>query len=337
MNISRRKRMVISLGLLISAVMLFFTFRDVQPAQFRDSLQSVDVSLLLLAVLVYFLAVAVIALRWHFLLRAVQRVPLVSLIQIVAIGYMGNTLYPLRAGEAFRVWLLRRNHHVPVARATTTILVERAFDGMVMLTFVLLGILLLDVPAPEIKTIASVTAPLFIGATLVFFFLAAQANRWRRLLKLLLKIVPQKSAAIISNISEDMLAGLEGLRSPLDLLGAVVCSFLTWCLEASIYWIVMFAFGLEASYPLALLMTGAVNLAGLIPASPGQVGIFEFVVSAILIASGTAAETAVAIAVVIHIIVALPVTVAGFASLVHQGLGRADISAAREPLQPKRS
>ena len=331
------KRILIGIGLLISLVMLFFTFRDLQPEQFWDSLRQVNVPLLLLAALIYFLAVAVIALRWQFLLRAVKRIPLVSLTQIVAIGYMGNTVYPLRAGEALRAWLLRRGHQVPFVRAIATILVERVFDGLVMLAFVLLGLLLVDVQSSEVKAIATVTAPLFVGAMLVFFFLAAQADRWRRLVGFLLKLLPQRPAAFIGGVSEDILVGLEGLRSPLDLLGAAASSFLTWAIEASVYWIVMFAFGLELSYPLALLMIGTVNLAGLVPASPGQIGVFEFVISAILIAVGIPAATAAAYAVVIHIIVALPVTVAGFACLVYQGLGRADITAAREPLQPKHS
>ena len=324
------KRILIGIGLLISLVMLFLTFRDLQPEQFWNTLRHVDLPLMLLAALVYFLAVAVISLRWQFLLRAVQHIPLHSLTRIVAIGYMGNTVYPLRAGEALRAWLLRRGHQVPLARAATTILIERVLDGLVMLTFVLLGLLLVDVQSPEAKAIATVTAPLFIGAMLIFFILAAQANRLRQLVKLLHKLLPQKPAAVISGISEDILVGLEGLRSPLDLLGAVVSSFLTWAIEAAVYWIVMAAFGLELSYPLALLMIGAVNLAGLIPASPGQIGVFEFVISAILIAVGIPAATAAAYAVLVHIVVALPVTVAGFGFLVYQGMGWADIASARE-------
>lgn len=334
---SRGKRILIGIGLLVSMVMLFFTFRNLQPEQFWNSLRHVDLPLMLLSVLVYFLAVAVIALRWQFLLRAVQHIPLHALTRIVAIGYMGNTVYPLRAGEALRVWLLRRSHQVPLARAATTILVERVFDGLVMLTFVLLGLLLVDVQSPEVRTIATLTTPLFIGAVPLFFILAAQANRLRRFIKLLHKILPQKPAAIISDISEDILVGLEGLRTPLDLLGAVVSSFLTWAIEATVYWIVMFAFGLELSYPLALLIVGAVNLAGLVPASPGQVGVYEFVVSAILIAIGIPAATAAAYAVLVHIVVALPVTVAGFGFLVYQGIGWADIASARElDTAPKR-
>lgn len=327
---SRSKRTAISIGLLVSAALLFFTFRGLRPEQFLNNLRQLHLPLLVIAVLIYFLAVAVIALRWQFLLRAAQRIPLHSLIRIVTIGYMGNTVYPLRAGEALRAYLLHRNHQVPFARASATILVERVFDGLVMLSFVLLGLLLTDVQSAQVKTIAAVTAPLFAGAVLVLFFLAAQPNRLRQLIHSLLSILPQQIGTAIGDISEDIIAGLRGLRSRAYLTGAGASSFVTWALEAIVYWVVMFAFGLELSYPLALLIVGTVNLAGLIPVSPGQVGVYEFVASAILIAAGIPAATAAAYAVVAHIIVALPVTVVGFVFLVRQGMGWADIKSVRE-------
>ena len=327
---SRSKRTAISIGLLVSAALLFFTFRGLRPEQFLNNLRQLHLPLLVIAVLIYFLAVAVIALRWQFLLRAAQRIPLHSLIRIVTIGYMGNTVYPLRAGEALRAYLLHRNHQVPFARASATILVERVFDGLVMLSFVLLGLLLTDVQSAQVKTIAAVTAPLFAGAVLVLFFLAAQPNRLRQLIHSLLSILPQQIGTAIGDISEDIIAGLGGLRSRAYLTGAGASSFVTWALEAIVYWVVMFAFGLELSYPLALLIVGTVNLAGLIPVSPGQVGVYEFVASAILIAAGLPAATAAAYAVVAHIIVALPVTVVGFVFLVRQGMGWADIRSVRE-------
>ena len=327
---TRSKRIVISAGLLVSIVLLFFTFRGLGAEQFLNNLRQLHPPLLVIAVLTYFLAVAVIALRWSFLLRAAQRIPLHALTRIVTIGYMGNTVYPLRAGEALRAYLLHRDYQVPFARATATILVERVFDGLVMLSFVLLGLLLTDVQSAQVKAIATVTAPLFTGAMLALFFLAAQPNRLRQLIHSLLDILPQQLETAIGDISEDIIAGLKGLRNRVYLTGAVASSFVTWALEAGVYWIVMFAFGLELSYPLALLIVGTVNLAGLIPASPGQVGVYEFVVSAILIAAGIPAAAAAAYAVAVHIIVALPVTVVGFVFLVRQGMGWSEITSARE-------
>jgi glycosyltransferase 2 family protein len=329
MNIGN-KRVAIGIGLLISAFFLYLAFQGLAPDQFFNSLRNVNILLLLVGASVYFLAVTVIALRWQFLLRAVQMIPLFPLTQIVAIGYMGNNVYPLRAGEALRIYLLRRNFQVPVARATTTVVVERVLDGLVMLSFILFSLTQIDIQSGEVTTVVTFATPLFVTAMLCFLFLAAQPNLLRRLIKLLIGFLPDKLATVIGNISEDIIAGLEGLRSPVYLMGTVVSSFVTWGIEAVVYWIVMFAFGLELSYPVALLVVGTVNLAGLIPASPGQVGVYEFFVSTVMIAMGVQSALATTYAVVVHLVIWLPVTLVGFFFLIRQGMGWSDITHAQD-------
>ena len=324
------KRVAVGIGLLISVVFLYLAFRGLRPEDFFNSLENVNFPLLIIGALIYFLAVTVIALRWQFLLRAVQLVPLYPLTQIVAIGYMGNNVYPLRAGEALRIYLLRRNFQVPVARATTTVVVERVFDGLVMLSFILFSLTLIDIQSPEVETVVRLATPLFVTALLIFFFLAAQPDLMRRLVKIMMRLLPDRLAKILDGISEDIIDGLESLRSPIYLVGAVISSFVTWGIEAGVYWIVMFAFGLDLSYPVALLVVGTVNLAGLIPASPGQVGVYEFFVSTVMVAMGVSSAIATGYAVVVHIVIWLPVTLVGFFFLVRQGMGWSDITQAKQ-------
>ena len=325
-----RKRLALAAGTIVSAIFLVLAFRGLQPDKFWSSLAEVSLPWLLVAILVYFAAVVVIALRWQFLLRAVKFVPLVALTKLVFIGYMGNNVYPLRAGDALRILLLRRNHDVPLLRSTTIVAIERMFDGCVMLTFVLFSLLLIEVESSEVETIVRISAPVFAGALLLALALAAKPNLLRRATHLALKILPHRIGAPISGYAEEIIAGLEGLRSPVHLFGALISSFITWAIEAATYSFVMRAFDLELNYAVALLLVGAVNLAGIIPASPGQVGVNEFVVISILTALGIAAPLATAYAVVVHIAIWLPITIAGFALLVKQGLGWADIGRAKD-------
>ncbi len=320
-----KRRLAFLTGMTISAIFLFFAFRGLQPEQFWTSLSEIDLPLLVFAALIYFLAVIVIALRWQFLLRAVKLIPLSSLSQIVVIGYMGNNVYPLRAGDALRIVLLRRNHDVPLVRSTTVVIIERLFDGSVMLAFILFSLLFIDLQSDAIETITAVTTPLFIVAMLLAFFLAAKPDFLRSLIRLSLKLLPQKLGGVLARISEEIIAGLKGLRSPVTLVGAIVSSFVTWGVEAGTYWLVMFAFGLELNYAVALLLVGAVNLAGLIPASPGQVGVNEFVVITILTALSLPVATATAYAVVTHLVIWFPPTVVGFLLLLRQGMSWSDI------------
>ena len=100
--ISIRQKVAIGIGLLVSVFFLYLAFRELQPEAFFNSLSDVNLLWLIIAAATYGLAVLVITLRWQFLLRAVRLVPLWSLSQIVAIGYMGNNVYPARAGEVGR-------------------------------------------------------------------------------------------------------------------------------------------------------------------------------------------------------------------------------------------
>lgn len=316
--------------MITSAVFLTLAFRGLHPDQFWSSLADLSPSWLLIAVLVYIAAVVVIALRWQFLLGAIKSVPLPALTKLVFIGYMGNNVYPLRAGDALRIILLRRNHQVPLVRSTTVVAIERLFDGCVMLSFALFSLLLIEVESAEVDAIVSISAPLFAIALIIAIALAAQPNHLRRAALPALRLLPRRLGGMLGGFAEEVFAGLEGLRSHRHLLGAVISSFGTWAIEAGVYWIVMRAFSLELSYAVALLLVGAVNLAGLIPVAPGQVGVNEFVVISILTALGVAAPLATAYAVVVHLTIWLPITVAGFAFLLRQGLGWADIGRATE-------
>ncbi|MCB9461335.1 MAG: flippase-like domain-containing protein [Anaerolineaceae bacterium] len=317
---SNGQRLAILIGILISAAFLYLAFRELQPETFIDSISQVNFFWLIAGAATYALAVIVIALRWQFLLRAVKPIALIPLSQVVAVGYMGNNVYPLRAGEALRVYLLKRNHDVPIAQAATTAVVERAFDGLVMLSFIVVGLLVSDIASPQVESVVSLAAPIFGLAMLIFFVLAAKPDWLRALVNLAARFLPGRLHDMVLSLAEGVIEGLEGLRSPLYLAGTIISSFVTWGIEAFVYWMVMWAFGLELSYAVALLVVGTVNLAGLIPASPGQVGVYEFFASTVLMAAGIRQETALAYAVVVHIVIWLPVTVVGFLILARMGL-----------------
>ena len=327
---TQKRSLIVFIGVAISGFFLFLAFRGLQPESFVDSLTDVNVLWLIIGAVTYFAAVTVIALRWQFLLRSVKFVPLQRLTQIVSIGYMGNNVYPLRAGEALRIFLLRRNESIPLAQSTTTVIVERVFDGLVMLCFILVALLTVEIDSAEIRTVATVAAGIFLPAIAVFFILAAKPGWLRALVSLFSRFLPGALREIITTISEDIIRGLEALRSPVNLAGAVVSSFITWSIEALVYWMVMLAFGLETGYPVALLVVGTVNLAGLIPASPGQVGVYEFFASLVLMAVGISQDRALAYAIVVHIVIWLPVTLVGFFFFAKMGLSGATVRKARE-------
>jgi uncharacterized protein (TIRG00374 family) len=327
----RQKWLLAFVGLLISLVFLLIAFRNLHPEQVLLSLGQANGLLLIIAALWYFVAVAAISLRWRFLLKAIKPLPLGDLIALVCIGYAGNNIYPFRSGELLRILLLQRQFGVALARGTITVVVERVFDGLVLISFVLLPLLSLDLSSPEVRTAAAIAAPPFLLALALFFVVAARPNLLRALLRWLSRWLPGSLQGPLTTLTEDVITGLSGLRTPLDLAGTVIFSFVAWALKASVCLVVAWAFDLDAGYLVMLVVVGVVNLAGLIPASPGQFGVFEALTSLVLVAAGVPEVQALAFALTVHMVIWLPVTLLGLFFLLQRGLGFSAITQAARP------
>jgi uncharacterized protein (TIRG00374 family) len=339
---TRRRRLLTFIGLTISAFFLWTAFTRLNPTEVLGYLRAANPAIIAGAAVWYFAAVLVIALRWRFLLRSAWREPAPDgappsrpsprhLMGLVSVGYMGNNVFPLRAGEVIRIALAQRDHGIPFARITTTVLVERILDGIVMLTFILAALALGGLPAAEaIRPVAIFAAPVFVMALGIFFYFALHPDQLRRLVSIIAGRLPEGISAPILRLSGDAIDGLIALRTPADAIGAVVFSYGSWMLEASVYYLVAIAFGVPVDYLVMLLVVGVVNLAGLIPASPGQFGVYEFFVITILTAVGVVESQAIAYAFSVHLVIWLPVTLVGFYILWRRGLGWSLLRSARE-------
>lgn len=325
-----RQRIAVLIGLLVSAFFLWIAFRNLNPLSIVDELRNINLMWTLVTLVVFFGSVYAIAWRWAFLVNAIKPVPFAPLNGLVWVGYMGNNVYPFRTGEALRAYLLQRNHDVPFVKGMTTIVVERVLDGLVLVTLMLGSLLLTDIVSDDVRRLLQIATPLFALMTVAFFVLATAPRILRRLARVVTAILPGKLGALVGRIAEDIIEGLGGLRSPWQLAGTVFASYLTWLLQGLTYWAMAFAFNIDATLPLMLLVVGAANLAGLIPASPGQIGVFEFFASAVLIASGVNEALALTYALTLHVLVWSPMVIAGFIVLIRQGLGWRTVTQAHQ-------
>src|SRR3990172_7270887 len=130
------KRWQFIIGIIISAIFVWLALRGIDLQKAWQAMQSANYWWLVPAVAVYFLAVWARVWRWHYLLRPLKKIPLRTMFPIVVIGYMGNNIYPARIGEVLRAYVLKRKEEVPISANLATIVIERIFDGVVMLGFV---------------------------------------------------------------------------------------------------------------------------------------------------------------------------------------------------------
>ena len=314
------KRWQFWLGILISAVFLYLTLKGMHLNEFWQTLKTAKYWWLLPGVAVYFIGVWVRSWRWHYMLRPLKKIPTRKMFPIVAIGYMGNNIYPARAGELLRAAMLKQREGVPISASLATVIVERIFDGVVMLAFVFLNLPELArltqnsgvVGTLNIRDVAIIGAIVFIGALLVFLLAAMFPRITERIANWLIdRLVPQRMHEKTRDLTLRFLTGLESLRSPLDALMIFITTVIIWLLETAKYWFVMHAFPFTVSFFALMLMNGIVNLMTTLPSAPGYVGTFDAPGIALLVAYNVPQAIAAGYTLVLHAALWFPITVLG--------------------------
>ena len=325
----RRWGMLI-IGIAVSAVFLYIGLNGLHLEDVWDGVRSARIGWLVPGVAIYFLAVWGRTWRWHYLLRSLKPIPLQRLFPVVVIGYMGNNVYPFRAGEVIRAYVLKRNEDVSIPASLATIIVERIFDGLVMLIFVFVALPFADFKADWLKNIVFFSTLLFWGEFMVFLVMALQPERTRRLYTWLFDRLPGKIGGALKGLADHFMLGLENLRRPRDLYMTLVSSIFIWLTETTKYWFVMHAFDFQVSFFVLMVMTAVVNLATTLPSSPGYVGTFDTPGIETLKAYGVTESLAASYTLVLHAALWLPITLLGFYYLYREGLSWQDFRRARE-------
>jgi uncharacterized protein (TIRG00374 family) len=312
------KRWIFWLGVVISLVLMYFAFRNQDFGTVWEVVKTANFIWLLPGVAIYFVGLWARAWRWHYLLRPLKKISTNKMFPIVTIGYMGNNIYPYRAGEILRAYILRKREGVPMSASLATIIVERVFDGVVMLGFVFLNLPELAKLTSNsgfignIQTLSLWGAGLFLGVLLVFLLAAMLPQRTQAVATWMIKhIVPVKLRGKTQEITNRFLGGLESLRSPREVVMVFITSIVIWLLETGKYWFVMHAFPFRVSFFALMLMNGIVNLATTIPSAPGYVGTFDAPGIALLTAYQVPVEVATGYTLLLHAALWLAPTLVG--------------------------
>jgi uncharacterized protein (TIRG00374 family) len=309
------------LGIGVSAFFLWLALRGLDLSRFWEALQGANYVWLVPGVLVYFAAVWARTWRWHYMLRALKPVPLRRLFPTVTISYMGNNVYPARAGEVLRAYVLKRDEGVSMSASFATIVVERIFDGLVMLLFVFLTLPTVPDLQPDLRRLVVLASLAFFGALLAFLALAsapATARRWYS--GLIARLVPARFRVQLLALADRFMEGLVGLRRGRDLAMIFLTSTVVWLLETVKYWFVMHAFPFEVNFYVLMLMNGLANLALTIPAAPGGIGPFDWAGIETLAAFGVERALASAYTIVLHVALWFPITALGAYYFARKGL-----------------
>jgi uncharacterized protein (TIRG00374 family) len=329
------KRWQFWLGAGISALCLTIALRNLHLGDVWLVLRTARYGWIIPGVVVYFFGVWARTWRWDYLLRPLKRVSLRRLFPVVVIGYMGNNVYPARAGEVIRAYVLRQREGVSISASLATVVVERVFDGLVMLIFVFIALPFTPMPA-WLQWMVIAASILFFGALAVFMVLAAKvewaeaAYGWA-----INRVVPLRFRQPVRGFADRFMTGLHSLRSGRGVLMIFATSIVIWLAETVKYWFVMHAFDFSVPFWVLMLMNGIVNLATTFPSAPGYVGTFDAPGIEILSIFGVERSLAASYTLVLHAALWLPITLLGFWYMGHESVTWGDFGRAKQAVAPQ--
>jgi uncharacterized membrane protein YbhN (UPF0104 family) len=280
-------RTVLIVGLLAG---LFFFARSINLKALTAALESANLWMIALAIALNFGNAFCKSIYWSLAVSPATPVPLMSAFRVTLASSVASLLAPARAGDAFRVWQLKRLFQVEVPVSLMVTGLEKVGD----------------------------IAALLICCTPIFWLLPDLPNSVRHSLLILpLGLVAIAVAATVlfrhpRLAGSRWLSGLSLFERPRALALGWVFILLAWILDLVEIRCCMASIGAPGGFPVALLALLLVNLAVAIPISPGNAGTHELGGTLALTLAGLPKEQAVAFALLYHGVQTIPLVLAGF-------------------------
>jgi uncharacterized protein (TIRG00374 family) len=296
----------------ISAGLLYLVVRSVagEPGQVLAALAAADWRLFPPAIALYFVGVWLRSARWGLLLPE-HAVKTTTLFRALVVGFTVNNLLPLRVGEVARAYLLSRWCRIPYGATIASLVVERVLDGLSLAVLLLVALTL--VPAPGyLRWAGGVAALGFLSGAALLALGAWRTSAITAIARFVAGLLPMRFGTMVERLAASFARSLALVHDPARLVRLLGLSLFAWCFELGLFFVLLVAFGLPGSYPLALLVGSAANFATLIPSSPGYAGTFDAALITVLQdVVNVAAFRATAYDFAVHMTLLVPVTVVG--------------------------
>jgi len=301
----------ILLGIAISVALLVYLFWNVDVRAVLARLADTQWRWLVLSMACNLASLWVRSIRWRHLFPRGSHPA--RLFNAVMIGYMGNNVLPLRAGEVLRVYVAAR-HGPRVSTVVATLVVERALDGLAI--GLILATSLTLVPTPrEIAWAAEMFGAFVFVLLLALVVIAVAPLPCRIFIHSLTYRWPAIERRLLQAF-DVMADGLQSMRRPRQLVPIVIWSVMVWIFVVLAFWTAFWAASLDLPLLAALTVIAFVGLGVSLPSSPGFIGIIQAATVLALSFFGVPRADALSFSLLLHASQFVPVTVWGLALLV---------------------
>lgn len=316
--------MLLAVTYLVSLACLVWVLYDIHWATLWEDIRTTSPGWVLLAALADVMVYVWQGWRWSLVLKPVEWVPPLRSVRAIYVGLFANEVLPLRSGELIRCYLQARWSKLPFSVVLSSALIERVFDGIWLILFLLVTIRFVALPRFLIDGglvlggIVLVVAAI-LGVVMFHKHHAHAAVSSRPWLKKLRVLVDDLHA--IGNSRSFYLAALVSL--PYLLLQVVPIYFMFW------------AYGLDLSWGPACVAMVILRLGTVVPQAPGNLGTFQALTVVSLTLFGVDTAMAKRFSLILWGVITLPLLVAGFVALAITGARIRELQRqARTDLQP---
>lgn len=281
-----KKRHVISF--LISALLLVFLFSRVDFGKVLDILKTANLLLFLTAVCLTIFRLSVEPLRWKVLLDAYKiKVRLFDVFSSFLASIFVANATPARLGDASRPYFLKRRYKTSFFNVLPAILVERAIDLIILLSYSALFLVLFSSMVSPILMVVLVLTFLIIALMLLVFFNKKLSNalinvffRFFSVIGYVSRLKPR-----VKKFINKFYEGTNILKSA-NFPTIVLITAFVWFIEALTLFTVASSLGVSLPLLLCLGFTSLAVLGGTVSSLPGGLGSTEIILFGFLVLSG---------------------------------------------------
>ncbi|MDD7472597.1 MAG: lysylphosphatidylglycerol synthase transmembrane domain-containing protein [Bdellovibrionota bacterium] len=308
-----KKNISIVLGWIITILILVYIVSKLDFSQFLEHLKKVSYFDLFVLTIIYLIGFVIRGVRTKIMLPSLN---FKQALGGIFLGYAANNVLPARLGEVLRAQVIGKHSNISRSTTLSNILVERILDGVAIVILLFWGSMALSLPSWANK-LKYVGLAIFTVAILGLFLINF----------LNLKYKFKFPNNFPGNFLKNFLEGFRlSMKTPKTFIYVLFISIFIWTFEALIFYYGLVIFDLPKSFHLACFVLGTVNLAALVPSSPGAVGLFEGTAIKTLEIFGVSMPLALAYSSVVHACQLIPVIFIGIGFMKYFGLKSLKIS-----------
>jgi len=263
------------LGIIIGTFFVYLSFRGIDLKGMTAGLKNANLFFIIPFLCLMILIQMLKSYRWGIIMKPIRKIDQFSLFSVTSVGFLAVIAIPARIGELARPYLISTKTGISMSSAVGTIMVERVFDALTVLTIFFIVVLFTPLP-PWLIRGSLIFLFLVLTLLVLMVFLIFRKETSLKILFPVIKLFPVKWHSKLTGLIDRFVDGFKIISNQRHMCYLVFLSILIWVIDAVAMYILFFAFDIELPLSAAFVLMATIILGIAIPAAPGFVGNWHF-------------------------------------------------------------